>query len=83
MDVPDVEEGEDTEDEEAPLVGALYECTDETGDDHELAHEERDEDVREGEAGAEEDREQEEGEGEEPLDVADILFDGDHQRPIQ
>ena len=73
-DAPDVEEADDAEDPEAPLVRALDERADEATDDHEHAHEERGRDVREREAGREEHGEQEQREGDEPLDVADILF---------
>ena len=62
-----------TEDIVAPLVGAVDEGTDETTDDEGNTHEQGGHDVGEREAGGEEDGQEEEREGDEPLDVPDIL----------
>ena len=68
-----MEERDGAENEEAPLVGAVHEGTDEAADHHEHAHEERGRDVRERKAGREKNREKQEREGDEPLDVPYIL----------
>ena len=72
-DGPDVEHGEDAEDVEAPLVGGRDEGADEAADDEHPAHEDGGEDVGERQAGCEEELEEQEWEGDEPLDVANIL----------
>ena len=72
-DVPDVEEGADTEDEEAPLVGADDQSTGEAADDDDPGEEGRGQDIREGETRGVEDEDEEQREVDEPLDVADKL----------
>ena len=74
-----MEERDGAENEEAPLVGAVHEGTDEPADDHEGTHEERGHDVREREAGRKQHREEEQREADEPLDVPHIL---DHRQVL-
>ena len=70
---PNVEEGSAAKDEVAPLVVAVDQGTDESGDDEDNAHEERRHDVREGETSGQQQLKEQQREGDEPLDVADIL----------
>lgn len=72
-DVHDVEEGDDGEGEEAPLVDGVHEGTDEAGYDGENTEEQDEKDFGCAHAGGEEDEEEEEREVDEPLDVANIL----------
>lgn len=72
-DLPDVEEGGNTEDVVAPLVVAVDEGADETHDDKDDAHEERRHDVGERQTGGQQQLKEQQRERDEPLDVADVL----------
>ena len=71
--LPDVEESRTAESVVTPLVGAVNESTDQTGDDDKDRHEQGRHDVREGQAGAEENLQDQQREGDEPLDVPHVL----------
>jgi hypothetical protein len=73
QDVPHVEERQAAEREEAPLVAGGGEGTEETGHDHDDIHEDDGEDVREREAGVEEELKEQEWRGDCPVDIAGIL----------
>jgi hypothetical protein len=70
---PDVEEREAAEGVVTPLVAGRDKCADETGDDHDEVEEDDGDDVREREAGVEEELEQEEWRRDRPVDVAHVL----------
>ena len=72
-DIPDVEQGCDTEGEVTPLVGAVDESTNKARDDDDLSHKESGRDVGQGQTGGEEDREGDQREADEPLDVPHVL----------
>lgn len=72
-DVQDVEQGEEAEDEETPLVRGGGECADETHDDDGEGHKGCEEDVGEGESGGEEDHDDDQWPVDGPLNVADPL----------
>lgn len=71
--IPNVEESRDSEDKEAPLVGAGSECANEPTDDDDPGHEAGSEDIGEREASGEKDEQKKQWERDKPLDVADIL----------
>ena len=71
--LPDVDECSATEGEVTPLVGAVRKSADETHDDHDPGHEYSAQDIGDREATGEQHLQHEEREGDEPLNVADIL----------
>ena len=73
MDLPNVEERTSTKDIVTPLVGAWDQGSNEAADHKHDTHEQGRENVGEREAGGEKELEEKEWEGDEPVDVPDVL----------
>ena len=71
-DIDDVEESKHAEGEETPLVTGRDEGADETGDDHDLIHEDGDEDGRPWEASRQGEIQEQQWCGDDPVNVTDI-----------
>lgn len=72
-DIPDVDESTSTEDIVTPLVVAGHQCTNQAADDKDDSGEGSENNVRDREAGCEQELKQQERQGYEPLDVSHVL----------